>query len=149
MQDFHHLKVWQKSHQVVLGLYKLTAKFPTDELYALTSQIRRAAVSIPANIAEGCARGGDAEFGRFLRIAQGSASELDYHLLLARDLKFVSVADYDCIAADLGEVRRMLTIFIQKLRSPKSYASTQAVPIVRDSVAPRMRRSVKRKRTHR
>ena len=116
MQDFHNLKVWQKSHHVVLGVYKLTAKFPKDELYGLSSQTRRAASSIPANIAEGCARGGDAEFARFLCIAQGSAGELDYHLLLARDLKFLSTADYDRISAELNEVRRMLTVFIQKLK---------------------------------
>jgi four helix bundle protein len=66
MQDFHNLKTWQRSHKLVLSIYKLTAKFPKEEVYALTSQIRRAAVSIPANIAEGCVKGSDADFARFL-----------------------------------------------------------------------------------
>ncbi len=116
MQDYRNLKVWQKSHELVLSIYKLTSKFPKDELYALTSQIRRAAVSIPANIAEGCARGGDGEFGHFLSIAQGSAGELDYHLLLAHDLHFMDDAAHRSVSAILTEVRRMLTSFIQTLR---------------------------------
>jgi four helix bundle protein len=117
MQDYKNLKVWQKAHHLVLAIYKSTAKFPKDELYGLTSQIRRAAVSIPANVAEGCARSGDPEFAHFLTIAQASASELDYHLLLSRDLKYLDAADYDRIAADLTEIRRMLTTFIQKLKA--------------------------------
>ncbi len=117
MQDYRHLRVWQNSHDLVLKLYKLTSKFPKDELYGLTSQIRRAAASIPANIAEGCARSGDPEFGRFLHIAQGSASELDYHLLLARDLHYLGSADYDYLCESLGSVRRMLSTLIQKLKA--------------------------------
>jgi four helix bundle protein len=117
MQDYKNLKVWQKSHHLVLAIYKATAKFPKEELYGLTSQIRRAAASIPANMAEGCARGGDPEFARFLHIAQASASELDYHLLLARDLNYLNKTDYERIANDLTEIRRMLTTFIQKLKS--------------------------------
>ena len=116
MQDYRNLKVWQKSQQLVIAIYKLTAKFPKEELYSLTSQIRRAAVSIPANIAEGCARGGDAEFGRFLHISQGSAAELDYHLLLARDLHFLDDSAYKSVSASLTEVRRMLNTFIRKLK---------------------------------
>lgn len=116
MQNYRNLTVWQKSHSLVLDLYKMTTKFPKDELYGLTSQIRRAAVSIPANIAEGCARGGDAEFSRFLFISQGSAAELDYHLLLAHDLKFLDEPHYQSLSASLTEIRRMLTTFIQKLR---------------------------------
>ncbi len=116
MQDFHNLKIWQKSHRIVLSLYKLTASFPKSELFGLTSQTRRAAASIPANIAEGCARGSDAEFGRFLYIAQGSASELAYHLILARDLTFLSPTSYDRISAELTELRRMLTTLSQKLK---------------------------------
>ena len=117
MQDFHNLKVWQKAHKLTLSVYKATSSFPKEELYGLTSQVRRAAVSIPANIAEGCARGGDTEFGRFLSIAQGSAGELDYHLLLAHGLKFIRAPDYDRISTELNEVRRMLTSFILKLKS--------------------------------
>ncbi len=123
MQDFHNLKVWQRSHQLVLLVYKATAKFPKDELYGLTSQIRRAAVSIPANIAEGCVRGGDPEFSRFLYIAQGSASELDYHLLLSRDLDYISPSDYQSLSKGLTEVRRMLSTFIQTIK-PKTKANS-------------------------
>ena len=89
MKDFRNLKVWEKSHQLALAVYKATSTFPRHELYGLTSQIRRACASIPANIAEGCGRSGDAELARFLQIAMGSASELEYHLLLARDLGFL------------------------------------------------------------
>lgn len=86
MKDFKDLKVWQKAHVLTLTLYRLTRIFPREELYGLTSQIRRCSASIAANIAEGCGRKGNAELHRFLQIAAGSASELDYHLLLARDL---------------------------------------------------------------
>ena len=82
MKDYRELKVWERSHQLALAVYKVTTTFPKDELYGLTSQIRRACASIPANIAEGCGRSGDAELARFLQIAMGSASELDYHLYL-------------------------------------------------------------------
>ena len=81
MKDFRRLVVWQKAHLLTVAVYEAIAGFPKDELYGLTSQIRRACVSIPANIAEGCGRDGEAEFGRFLQIAQGPASELEYHVL--------------------------------------------------------------------
>ena len=115
MKDFRSLDVWKKSHELVLAIYRVTAAFPKSELYGLTSQIRRAAASIPANIAEGCGRSGDAELGRFLTIAMGSASELEYHLLLSRDLNFLSTSDYARLANSVIEVKRMLTGFIQKL----------------------------------
>ena len=86
MQHFRNLLVWQKSHEMVLQVYRISRDFPREELYGLTSQLRRAAVSIPSNIAEGCSRGSDADFGRFLIIALGSSSEVEYQLLLARDL---------------------------------------------------------------
>lgn len=89
MQDFRKLKVWRKSHDLTLEVYGSTATFPKEELYGLTGQIHRAASSVSANIAEACGRGGNAEFARFLRIAMGFASELEYHLLLARDLKLL------------------------------------------------------------
>lgn len=85
-RDFRKPKVWEKSHQLALGVYKATVGFPKTELYGLTRQIRRCGASIPANIAEGCGRDGDAELARFLRLSMGSASELEYHLLLAHDL---------------------------------------------------------------
>jgi four helix bundle protein len=117
MQDYRNLKVWERAHQLTLALYKVTSQFPKEELYGLTSQVRRACSSIPANVAEGCGRNSDAELARFLQIAMGSASELDYHLLLVRDLKFMSTRDYEQLGTELSEVRRMLNAFIQKLRA--------------------------------
>jgi four helix bundle protein len=89
MKDFREPKVWQKAHQLTLAVYRITADFPRHELYGLTSQLRRSSSSITANLAEGCGRNGDAEFARFCAIGMGSASELDYHLLLAKDLKLI------------------------------------------------------------
>ncbi len=117
MKDFRSLKTWEKSHQLTLEVYRVTAVFPKDELYGLTSQILRASVSIPANIAEGCGRSGDTELARFFQIAMGSASELDYHLLLARDLNFLNSSDYEQLRRDVVEVKRMLASFIQKLKA--------------------------------
>ena len=117
MRDFRGLKVWEKSHRLALAAYKVTCNFPKDELYGLTGQIRRSCVSVPANIAEGCGRNGDAELARFLQIAMGSASELEYHLLLSRDLGLLNVAEYDQFAMDTTEVKRMLTSFIQTLKA--------------------------------
>jgi four helix bundle protein len=89
MKSFRDLKVWEKSHELALAAHDATADFPKQEMFGLVSQIRRCATSIPANIAEGCGRRGNGEFHRFLQIAMGSASELEYHLLLSRDLKFL------------------------------------------------------------
>ena len=97
MKDFRELKVWEKAHQLTLSVYQVSHRFPKEELYGLTSQIRRASASIPANIAEGCGKCGDAELARYLQIAMGSSSELEYHLLLARDLGYLS-ADEPCSA---------------------------------------------------
>lgn len=95
MRDFRKLKVWEKAHELALETYRITAKFPREELYGVTSQLRRACISIPANIAEGCGREGEAELRRFLRIGLGSANELEYHLLLAKDLRFLSPEDHE------------------------------------------------------
>ena len=118
MQDFKKLTVWQESHALTLKVYGLCANFPASEMYGLTSQTKRAASSIPANIAEGCGRDGGADFARFLQIAQGSASELEYHLLLARDLGFIGGDLYDATLVDLIRIRKMLTNLIQKVRRP-------------------------------
>ena len=88
MQNFRDLKVWTKAHQLALDVYRATKSFPREELYGLTSQIRRSAVSVPSNIAEGCCRS-QGDFGRFIQIAAGSASELEYQLLLAKDLELL------------------------------------------------------------
>ena len=117
MRDFRELKVWEKSHLLTLAIYKATAEFPREELYGLTSQIRRSTASIPANIAEGCGRNGKKEFARFLQIAFGSASETDYHLLLARDLNFLKQDAHAKLSNDLHEIMRMLSAFLQKLRA--------------------------------
>ena len=117
MQDFRNLKVWQKSHPLAVELYKVTENFPGSEIYGLTAQIRRTCTSIPANIAEGCGRSGDAEFGRFLTIAMGSACELEYHLLLSRDLKFLKNSDYQKLDKGTVEIKQMLATLIKKLKA--------------------------------
>ena len=118
MQDFRKLKVWQKAHGLTLAVYEATRRFPNDELYGLISQSRRCAASIPANIAEGCGRGGGREFARFLQIASGSASELEYHLLLAHNLNFLAQPAYDRLTSGVCEVKRMLASLIQKVKPP-------------------------------
>ncbi len=102
-----------------MSVYRATRTFPKEELYGLTSQIRRASASIPANVAEGCGRGGDAEFARFLQIAMGSASELEYHLLLVHDLNLLEAKEYETLAEKVIEVKRMLTSFLQKLKADR------------------------------
>ncbi len=119
MKNFRDLLVWQKAHQLVLAVYRLTASFPRDELYGLTTQLRRSAASVAANLAEGCGRTGDAELARFCSIAMGSASELDYHLLLAHDLHLIPADDYAVLAEQTSEVKRMLTGFLQKLTADR------------------------------
>jgi len=102
---------------LTLDVYGSSKSFPRDEIYGLTSQMRRSTASIGANIAEGSCRKGDCEFGRFLQIAMGSASELEYHLLLARDLELLKSLDYERLESEVIEVKRMLASFIQKLRA--------------------------------
>ena len=111
MGDFKKLAVWHKSHDLTVELYRRTASFPGSEKYELVSQIRRSASSIGANIAEGCGRGGDGELGFFLKVARGSASELENHLLLSRDLDYLSLEEYAKLEASLREVGRMLAAF--------------------------------------
>ena len=116
MQDFKKLNVWEKAHQLTVEVYQATAAFPKDEQFGLTSQIRRASSSIPANIAEGCGREGSVEFGRFLQIAMGSAYELEYHVLLAHELNYLNDANYEEINSQISEVRKMLKAFKDKLK---------------------------------
>lgn len=115
MQDFRTLVVWQKAHELTLNLYRLTSQFPRSELFGLVSQLRRSSSSIGANIAEGCGRGGR-EFARFLQIAAGSASETEYHLILARDLGFLDARDYESATQLTLEVKRMLSSLRAKVR---------------------------------
>jgi four helix bundle protein len=120
MQDFRNLKVWEKAHALTLEVYLQTRQFPSDERFGLTSQLRRSCASVPANLAEGCARGGDLDFARFVGIAAGSASETDYHLLLARDLGYLSEPVYETMFAQVSEVKRMLNAFERSLRGSAS-----------------------------
>jgi four helix bundle protein len=115
MKDFKDLKVWMKAHEATLAIYQSTRGFPREEVYGLTSQMRRAAASVAANIAEGCGRRSDAELHRFLQIARGSASELEYHLLLARDLRLITDIEFKRLEARVVEVQRMLTSLVQRL----------------------------------
>src|SRR5438093_54423 len=108
MSDYRELRVWQRAHQLALDVYEVTAAFPKEEMYGLSSQIRRAATSIPANVAEGSGRGGDPELARFLRIAMGSASELECQLILARDLGLLDHALHARLAKEVSELRMML-----------------------------------------
>lgn len=117
MRDFRELKVWEKSHQLALEVYRASAGFPKAKLYGLTSQVRRSAASIPANIAEGCGRDSPAELLRFCRIAMGSASELEYELSLAYDLRWLDDQSYQHLADDLVSLRKMPNAFIQKLKA--------------------------------
>ncbi len=116
VKDFKDLTVWRKAHTITLRAYQLTRSFPREELFGLTSQIRRSAASIGANIAEGCGRRSDGEMTRFLHIARGSAVELEYHLLLARDLTLLPVSSFKVLASDVDEVQRMLTSLIQRVQ---------------------------------
>jgi four helix bundle protein len=117
MKNFRELKVWEKGHELTLAVYKATARFPNEERYGLASQIRRSSVSVPANIAEGCGRGSDADVARFLHIAAESASELEYHLLLANQLDMPDTPDHKRLTKEVTEVKRMLTSFIKKLKA--------------------------------
>ncbi len=116
MKNFRDLKVWERAHTFVLKLYRSTSAFPREEVYGLTSQIRRAALSVPSNIAEGCGRQGDPELARFCQIAMGSASEAECQLLLAHDLGYLELQEYQELNQQLSEVKRMLNGLIQKLR---------------------------------
>ncbi|MEP0546078.1 MAG: four helix bundle protein [Rhodothermales bacterium] len=114
MQDYRRLRVWQHAHQLVLDVYGATASFPKAERYGLVSQIRRAAVSVPSNIAEGCGRQSGPDLARFFQIALGSANEVDDQLLLARDLGLLKPERYEPLCVAAASTRRMLIALIQK-----------------------------------
>jgi four helix bundle protein len=116
MKGFKELKVWQKAHAMTLAVYDMTRTFPREELYGLTSQLRRSAASVGANIAEGCGRRSDGEIARFLQIARGSASEIEYHILLARDLHYFGEHQFRELSCQADELQRMLTALIQRFR---------------------------------
>src|SRR5262249_46956882 len=122
MKDFRDLVVWKKAHALTLAVYRVTRTFPREELFGLTSQMRRCSLSIGANIAEGCGKPGDREFQRFLQIASGSGSELDYHIPVAHDLQLLSDSDFQSLCCDLTQLRKMLTSLIRKIEQERSLA---------------------------
>lgn len=107
MHNYQNLKLWQKARELVELIYRTTADFPKEELYGITSQIRRCAVSIPSNIAEGAGRNGDKEFSHFLSISQGSSFELETQLILSSDLGFISQQQLDDLISRLQELQKM------------------------------------------
>ena len=117
MKNFRDMRVWEKAHTFVLRMYDVTKSFPKSELYGLTNQLRRAAVSIPANLAEGCGKNTDPEFARYIDIASGSASETDYLTLLARDLKFIGPDVYGEMFEEITAIRKMLTALKKTVKS--------------------------------
>jgi four helix bundle protein len=108
MQRFTELDVWKRSHALALVIYKLTTSLPSDERFGLTSQLRRAAVSVAANIAEGSKRRGKNEYARFLNIAEGSLAEVECLLFLSRDLKYLSAEQITSSLQEASEIARML-----------------------------------------
>ena len=122
MKNYKELIVWKRAHEMTLDIYSATRLFPKEELYGLTSQLRRSAGSIGANIAEGSGRRSTNEICRFLQIARGSASEAEYHLLLARDLNLLSEERFRRLSHQADEVQRMLTSLIQSLHSKENEA---------------------------
>jgi four helix bundle protein len=117
LRDFKKLDVWQVAHMLTLSVYSATRVFPRDEMYGLTSQVRRAATSVPANIAEGCGRDTEPDFARFLHMAMGSASELEYHLLLARELGYLSADEHEALNVETIRVKRMLTGLLRAVKA--------------------------------
>jgi len=116
VRSFEDLIVWQKAHQLTLIIYQMTISYPADERFGIVSQIRRSAVSISANIAEGQTKTRK-DFLRFLEIARGSLEETKYHLLLSRDLSYCTIPQYDDVSQKSDEVGRLLYGLIQKLRT--------------------------------
>ena len=116
MRDFRQLRVWKDAHHLALEIYQTTRGFPKEELFALTSQIRRASVSIPSNIAEGCGRGSNKDYANFLQMALGSAFEVDYQLLLAKDLTYIDPEKYLLLSVKIDTLKRQLALLLQKVR---------------------------------
>ncbi len=115
MRDFKNFKVWEKAHHFTLQVYEITKDFPSDERFGLTAQLRRASASVPTNIAEGCGRDSERELARFMSIAAGSASEVEYQLLLAYELNYIRNELYEELNLQVNEVKMMLNSFIKKL----------------------------------
>ena len=116
MQDFRNLTIWHKAHELTLDIYCLTREYPRTETYGLVSQMRRSASSIPTNIAEGCGRYSNKELARFIQIAMGSCSELEYQVLLSRDLKYLSIENYNQVMPKVIILKKMIASFLKGLR---------------------------------
>lgn len=127
MLNFKDLAIWQRSHQLTIDIYRATLKFPKEEIYGLTSQIRRAVASIPTNIAEGCGRRTNAELANFLNIASGSASEVEYEILLAKEVGYITEEQCELWTKEIGEIRSMLAAYMRTLTrsNQKSVVSNQ------------------------
>ena len=119
MSDYKKLKVWEDAHKFTIDIYNITQKFPNNEQYGLTSQIRRSSSSIPTNIVEGCGQLENGNLIRFLGISKGSAFETEYQLLLAKDLKYINEKDYDELNEKIQKLISMLTNLIKSLRSKR------------------------------
>ncbi|MCG2790829.1 MAG: four helix bundle protein [Actinomycetia bacterium] len=119
MSDYKKLKVWEDAHKFTVDIYNITQKFPNNEQYGLTSQIRRSSSSIPTNIVEGSGQLDNGNLIRFLGIAKGSAFETEYQLLLAKDLKYINEKDYDELNEKIQKIISMLTNLIKSLRSKR------------------------------
>lgn len=115
MRDFKKYDIWQLSHSLTLEVYKITSDFPKEELYALTSQIRRAAASIPTNISEGCGRNSDKEFNQFLNIALSSANETEYLLILSKDLNYISNDIFENMGIQINTIKSKIYKLKEKL----------------------------------
>ena len=117
MQNYKDLKVWAKAHEYTLNVYEITKLFPKEEIYSLTNQLRRAALSIPANIAEGCGKNSQLDFANFLNIALGSANESEYLLILSKDLNYLKIESFDKLFKLINEIKGMLIVLISKVRA--------------------------------
>ena len=127
MQDYHKLAIWQRSHQLTIKIYGITqTQFPREELFGQTNQIRRAVASIPTNIAEGCGRNSRAELAQFLNIAAGSASEVEYEILLAKDTGYITIEQYESLSKEITEIRSMIKKYMSQLRMPSAVRKLKA-----------------------
>lgn len=115
MRDFTQLQIWQRSHILTLKIYKLTKGFPSEEIFALATQMKKSSYSIPTNIAEGCGRNTNPQFKRFLDFAAGSATEIQYQLILSKDLGYISESEFLPLHNEAIEIRKMIFAFMDKL----------------------------------
>jgi len=116
-RDFQKIQAWERGHQMTLDVYRMTRHYPREELFGLASQMRRAAASIPTNIAEGCGRRSEADLARFMDMSRGSTSELTYQMLLSRDLDYLAHDEAEKMMNELDEIGRMITSYSRQLRS--------------------------------